>query len=71
MDTLRAAQAARATSIPTDDGRSSFTVEILNGDRIALRVGRLSIFFTRNEGHRILAAMSGLLGVETRPGGRL
>lgn len=67
MTSSRAANTARATSVPTDDGRSSYTLEIISGNRIALRVGRLSLFFSPCEAHRVLAALSGLLGIETKP----
>ena len=69
MDTMRSAASAahRCTSIPSDDGRASYTVEVLRGDRIALRVGKLSIFFTHSEGRRILAVLSVILGVQVQP----
>lgn len=63
--------AHRCTTIPTDDGRGSYNLELITGNRIALRVGKLSLFFTYDEARRVLAALSLLLGAETQPKVRL
>lgn len=63
--------AHRCTSIPTDDGRGSYNLELISGNRVALRVAKLSIFFTQSEARRVLAALSLLLAVEAQSKVRL
>jgi hypothetical protein len=71
MLTPRRGYAARCISVPTADGRSSYTVELISGDRVALRVSKQSIFFTHEEARRVLTALAVLLRVEHQPFGRL
>jgi hypothetical protein len=64
--------ATRCASVPTDDGRGSFNLEIIAGQRIALRYGRMPpLFLTHSEARRVLTALAALLGADVLPPVRL
>lgn len=71
MTTPRSGTAARCISVPSSDGRGSYTVELISGGRVALRVAKLSIFFSEEEARRVLTALATLLGAEVQPPVRL
>ena len=64
MDSPRSREEAapRCTSVPSEDGRSSFYLELLAGQRLAVRAGRVSLFFTFGEARAVLEAMASLMG---------
>lgn len=63
----------QSITIPADNQRGCFVFErlqALHGTRIAIRVGKIAIFFSNNEAAQAVEAISKLLG-GARPGVRL
>lgn len=61
MNDPRGGSAVRSISLPSADGRSSFTLELISGGRVALRVAKISVFFTYEEARQVSTAFMNLL----------
>jgi hypothetical protein len=61
---MKPEQGYLSITVPCENNQTSFIIERLNGTRIAIRVGKLVVFFTYSEATKVASAMLSLMGVQ-------
>jgi hypothetical protein len=63
MATTKPEQGYLSITVPCENNQTAFIIERLNGTRIAIRVGKLVVFFTYSEAAKVAGAMLSLMGL--------